>query len=271
MKRSSDQPSQCDEVRLHLDAYLDDEIAEASLLQRVQRHIEDCAVCRSEIDALKILDIQLKSLPSETASEGLHERVRSLARESVEAPRENLSPRSSRRPIVIAAVALLLVAALGLNLWPARDTVGEPDSAQRGDLVAFVDDYVAYVQSDNTPLIETSDPETMEGWFASRLEFAPKLPRWPWAKLVTGRLCFIHGQRVARVQYSTGDYALTLFVQPLAENDGAGDSVNRQTGPMKVQTLRGFEVACWQASGLEYVLVGPSSSGPLLAKIEKEG
>lgn len=272
MKRSSEQPSQCKDIRLHLDAYLDSELADPSLHRMVQQHIENCSSCRLEIEALKAIHDQLKAMPLLTASEDLYERVRSLARESIEARSENTSDRPSRRSLMIAgmiAASLVLFSALGIERWTARNTLGEPDSADRADLVAFVDDYVAYVQSENTPVIETNDPETMEGWFSSRLEFAPKLPRWPWAKLTTGRLCFIHGQRVARVEYSAEDFALTLFVQPLTENDSAGDNKNRQTGPMKVQTLRGFEVACWQDSGLDYVLVGPSSSGLLFTKIGK--
>ena len=271
MNRSAFPPSECRDILPHLEAYLDTEIADDSLLQYVQNHLKTCSSCKAKIDVLKVLRDQLRDVPALVVAKRLSERVENLALDWSGSQRNRsgvLLPRRTALIFGVSAVSLMVVSALGTWFWSTQDDEGERQSAVRGDLAAFVDDYVAYVQSDNAPVVETSDTDTMEGWLAARLDFAPNLPRWSWAELISGRLCFIHGQRVARVQYRAGEIDLTLFVQPLAgieidENEEAGSMAS-----LKTQTLRGFKVACWRSSELDYVLVGPASSADLFANLE---
>ena len=268
MNRFSDRPSECAEIRLHLDAHLDDEITDASLSQTLQEHLDSCSGCQLELDNLKALDRRLKDLPVMAVSERLRRCVETLARKSVKPHREGLGTTPMRRSVRITAMAAtvpIILLVLGIWLWSAQGSRQETPLANRGNLIAFVDDYVAYGQSDSAPVEKTRDPARMEGWLAARLDFAPKLPRWPWAELISGRLCFIHERRVARVEYKAGETDLTLFIQPLTEN------AIEETGEMssiKTQSLRGFEVACWRSSELDYVLVGPASATDLFSGLE---
>lgn len=273
MKRAYRQPSQCDETRPHLDAYLDNEITDTSSIQTIQDHLEKCSGCQSEIAALKAIHDQLRGLPTLAASKRLRENVQALAREPVGARRKSSRTLLARRSMGIVTVTAALVFVLSISgIWlrSAQNGREEHDTAEPGDLIAFVDDYVAYVQSDNAPVVETRDPNRMERWLAARLDFSPRLPRWPWAELVTGRLCFIHGRSVARVQYKAGENDLTLFVQPLTEEGIPGDSATRKMNVFVVRTLRGFEIACWRTAGLDYVLVGPASAAQVFTNLETE-
>lgn len=273
MKRAPDLPSQCEEMRRHLDEYLDDEITDASLLHAVEKHLEGCLDCRSELDVLEALHDRLQGLPALTASKTLRGRIHAGVRELAEARHKCSSARLSPRSMMIVgmtAASLLIFSVSRIWLWSTQDDWEERHLAEQRDLIAFVDDYVAYVQSDSAPSVETSAPDIMESWLSARLEFSPDLPRWSWAELISGRLCFIHNRRVARVQYRAGEIDLSLFVQPLAESESLGDNEAHTRSSVTVETLRGFTVACWQDSGLDYVLVGPTSSAQFFTNLEME-
>lgn len=53
---------QCEDVRLRLSAYLDDEL-EAPLAGRVAAHLEHCRQCREELEGLDGVDSLIKQLP----------------------------------------------------------------------------------------------------------------------------------------------------------------------------------------------------------------
>ncbi|MCH8204622.1 MAG: zf-HC2 domain-containing protein [Candidatus Hydrogenedentes bacterium] len=271
MTKAAIPPSDCKEILRHLEAYLDGELADDSLKQCVQTHLKTCSSCQAELDVLKALHDQLRDLSALVVSKRLSERVGDLTLDWTRSQRNrstSLLPRRMALIIGVSAVSLIAVSALGIWLWSAQDDEGDRQSAVRGDLIAFVDDYVAYVQSDSAPVVETLDSNEMEGWLAARLDFAPKLPRWSSAELIRGRLCFIHNRRIARVEYKVGESDLTLFIQPLREGEIEGGEEDRTMNSLKTQSLRGFEVACWRSSELDYVLVGPASSADLFASLE---
>lgn len=271
MNKAAFPPSPCKEVLPRLESYLDGEIADDSIMQGVQNHLRECSSCQAEIDVLKALQDQLRDLPALVVSKRLSERVGDLALDWTGSRRDrsgSLLPRWTALTFAVSAASLMAVSVLGFWWWSTQDDEGERQSAVRDDLVAFVDDYVAYVQSDSAPVVETHDTNIMEGWLAARLDFAPKLPRWSWAELISGRLCFIHDRRVARVQYKVGESDLTLFIQPLTENEIDGDEEGRKMSSLRTQSLRGFEVACWRSSKLDYVLVGPASAADLFTNLE---
>ena len=270
MNRATTPPSHCKEILPHLEAYLDGELAEGSLNRCIQNHVKKCSSCQAELDALKALQDQLRDLLTLAVSKRLSKKVGNLAldwRGSQRNRSSSLLPRRTALTFALSALSLMAVSLLGIQLWSNQDNEEERQSVVRGDLIAFVDDYVAYVQSDSAPVVETHDPNRMEGWLAARLDFAPKLPRWSWAELISGRLCFIHDRRVARVQYKVGESDLTLFVRPLTENEVDGDEEGRKMGSLMTQSLRGFEVACWRSSELDYVLVGPASAADLFTNL----
>ena len=95
----------CDDSRIYLPAYLDDELDVAESL-RVQKHLVECGNCRHVQDeqlALRsaLRDSELFAHPSADFSKRIEEAVRKAAREGeFTASLTNRSPVPSPKPIV---------------------------------------------------------------------------------------------------------------------------------------------------------------------------
>jgi anti-sigma factor RsiW len=260
----------CSRTLDHLDAYVDGELADPRLIACIEQHMSRCASCAEEAEAIRDLDRRLKELPEQHCSFGLEESVAALAGRAKLRRRSIRSALGTRSASSRMAAVALGVAGLAL-IWffVIRSDVQNVQEAGN-PLSAYVEDHVAYVQSDDAPRRQSTDPADLEAWFSGRLAFAPKLPRWDWARPISGQLCFVHGQRVARVNYESEDGMLTLFVQPAAAN--ASRTTGKADGPLMssvphIQPLRGYHVACWLEKGLEYILVAPASAEELLKRL----
>lgn len=257
----------CAEIRPLLEVYHDGEVTDAAIKTAIEAHLRQCEGCREELSTVEVLDDQLQSLPVLEGSEAFKKGIRNVERE-LGMPAAGM--RGSRRPRWMVArgvvAATVVLAAVGW-WWSSRNENVARRAEAHDELLVFIEDHVAYVQSDAAPVWETNDPLEMERWFGAQLEFRPELPRWPWAQLVSGRLCFIQGQRVARVHYRGADADLTLFIQ----RDKADTGTPVHSSLME-RTLRGYTVGCWKARGLDYVLVVPSSaSGEVFGKLGEQG
>ena len=77
---------ECDEARDLLDAYADNalELAEAA---RLNRHLQGCAACRAELDAIRGLGHALRAqAPYHRAPDALRQRVRAALPQAAAAP-----------------------------------------------------------------------------------------------------------------------------------------------------------------------------------------
>ncbi len=66
----------CEEIRPHLDAYFDGEIADRSLRSKIDQHLSRCSRCQEELRVLDALDNRLRSLSLLEVSASLEERKR---------------------------------------------------------------------------------------------------------------------------------------------------------------------------------------------------
>jgi anti-sigma factor RsiW len=252
-------------MRPLVEQHFDGELHDPASGRRVEAHLTSCAACAAERAALQALDDALRGLPAPEPSQMLRESVRGLLAHQIE-PQRSLSPARPRRLAVLGSMAAALVLG-GVWLWHLA-TTNPQDEAQT--LAVFVEDHVASVQRDSAVSVTTGDAAAMERWFAARLDFAPRLPRWAEAELIAGRLCLIGGKRVARVRYHLGETELSLFVQRVPE-EGARlmPSVSKAEGVAMpaVTSVRGHRVACWQEDELEYVLVAPASPAEVFQRL----
>ncbi|MCA1665008.1 MAG: hypothetical protein LC659_12175, partial [Myxococcales bacterium] len=128
-----------------------------------------------------------------------------------------------------------------------------------GFAVQLVGDHVLNALGHEKPLeVVSSDPSTVEAWFAGKLDFAVRLPALEGATLVGGRLCSVAGRRVALVFYDYAGTRLSLFVI----DERSDPSHHRH-----FDEVRGFTVCRRCKKGVEYALVSDlpkSKAEPLL-------
>lgn len=250
-------PPECAETHRHLEALLDGEVQDVELAHRLRRHIAACDGCGAEARALATLEEMLRQVRREEPSARFLERIEDIGESALQGFGAPL--RSHQMPwIIMAACALtLLVMLIALGRWAS------PDAADT--LGIYVDDHLASLQPNEAVQFETGDPAELERWFAQRLPFAPHLPRWSAASLISGRLCLVDGQRVARVQCEVEGAPLSLFIRPLV----SGDALNPgSSSPMT--TLRGCCVLSWHRDDLVFVLVGPAQSRGVMERLREE-
>lgn len=271
MNREGSPLKTCEEIRPSLEAYHDGEVTDAANETAIEDHLRECGACREELKAFEALDERLRSLPKLEASEALKREIRGLKGDAKDGTDDGRT-RSSRPSKWMAGAGVAAVVMLGVVAFWAWSLKSEDEdmvaqAEARDGLLAFIEDHVAYVQSEAAPVRQTDDASELERWFGAQLEFRPELPRWAWAELVSGRLCFIHGRRVARVHYRGAGADLTLFIQQVE----AGKETQADSSVME-RTLRGYRVGCWKAHGLDYVLVAPSSAaGKVFEKLGEPG
>ncbi|MCE7872691.1 hypothetical protein DYH09_20220 [bacterium CPR1] len=187
---------------------------------------------------LQALQSRMKALPSPRPPAAL----RAGLAERVRRERLKMVVRSG-----LAAACLMVL--LGLLAWARFD-----------EEALFVGDH-RHMVATGLADIRTQNPDELERFFSSRLQFAPSLPDWAWAQPTSGRLCRIRSRVMARIQYRYGPHDLSLFVRPA-----------RSLAPeqLRERHLQGYQLLSWTRAGLEYLLVAPEEAGSLRPLLGKE-
>ncbi len=225
-----------------LSAEVDGALA-ATDAEQVRSHLAACEDCRRRHAELVVLKSLVRaSAPPRQASDRLAKRLSAAVA---------ARPVRRRRMRWLAAAAVLVVLSGGALVWLRA----RPD----GFAVQLVGDHVLNALGHEKPLeVVSSDPATVEGWFAGKLDFAVRLPTLKGATLVGGRLCSVAGLRVALVFYDYEGSRLSLFVI----DERSDPSHHRH-----FDELRGFTVCRRCKKGVEYALVSDlprSKAEPLL-------
>lgn len=246
----------CERRPADLEAYFDGELSDSALEAESERHIQECRACRENLHALTALRTQVRLLPRQEAPPYLQEKVLTLletpAAQLVHA--EPLAPSRKLRWMIACGVPVLLLVGAVAGVFISEQHRSYSGIATLKEMDPFVEDHVAYVQAEAAKEEETTDPAQLESWLSARLEFAPRLPRWDWAQLRSGRPCSVAGERVALVRYAYGDQDLSLFIHPAAS---IAEEASPQRTKATVTHARGYKVALWKEDGLEYMLVAP--------------
>lgn len=229
-----------------LPAYADGEL---SRLRRffLRRHIDRCAACLQELEALQSMRTALRTnLATHRAPPGLASRIGSAL------PREAAPPLPARRVSALAFGGTGLAGALaGVALTLAVTRQPDPLIA---DAVA---DHVRSLMADHLTDVQTSDQHTVKPWLAARLELSPvvkDLAREGFP-LAGGRLDYVEGHRAAALVYRRDKHVINLFAFVA---DGPEESQ-----PV-LRSRDGFNVVRWRMGGLSYVAVSDVESAQLL-------
>jgi anti-sigma factor RsiW len=191
-----------DEVRILLDAYLDDELDLATAL-KIDAHVQDCQACMAWLAERRALIGQLHAaalrypLPPATSA-----RISSQLRSA--------NARVALQPRWIGALAAGLIVAIGGFLlgqtWPRA-----PDL--RAELVSAS---VRAVLSPHPVDVTSSDHHTVKPWLSSRLPFSPPVPELAEQgdELLGARVDYLGHTRVAALLYQHGHHQINVYVWP---------------------------------------------------------
>jgi anti-sigma factor RsiW len=249
----------CDDSRIYLPAYLDDELDVAESL-RVQKHLAGCQDCRQTEDeqlALRstLRDPDLRAYPSADFLERIEVVVRQAAKD------EARSRRSSRFEFLRlesfgwlpAAAVLLVVTTIGalfvMNSFRS--------SHQQIIASAVLAGHIRSLQPNHLIDVPSSDRHTVKPWFQGKLDFSPPVPdlsELGWT-LVGGRLDYVDGRPVAVIVYQRRMHNINVFLWP---NRGSTDEAIRQ------EEVQGYQILHWNGAEMTYWVVSDLNNAELL-------
>ena len=215
----------CREIDALLDPYLDAELPIPEVLV-TERHLRDCAVCRSRYEGLESLRHEMKAAQLRyVPSPALSKQLRTIRVPGAEAHRSRWW------------AAGLLAAALAAFLLSPRLPV-QPGGAG-GEIL---DSHLRSLLSPGLVDVPSSDRHTVKPWFQGRLGFSPYVPDLTQSGfvLVGGRLEVISRQRAAALVYRRGEHIINLFI---AEDLAASD---------RSWQTQGYTLIFWRHRGLSY-------------------
>ena len=258
----------CAEV-LRVQAYFDGE-TDAVLSAEIERHIDECAECRTLLKDLgETHEAIRREVQAEHAPEALRARVMgALQRESAgrsrtvgyDAGRSLGSGTSIWRTawgagsfwlgsLSGAAAAAAIGAVLFLSgAWstPASDRLID-------DLAAA---HVRSLMASHLTDVISTDQHTVKPWFAGRVDISPVVADFAdqGYRLLGGRADYFDGHRSAVVVYQHGHHFINVFSWRAGEHALPKDS-----------TRNGYRLAFWKAGDLEYCAVADAGWNELNA------
>lgn len=238
----------CQDMRLLLHAYLDDELGATDSLA-VARHLAECADCTQRLRALTQLRDGLRE-------RNLYRSAPAALRARIEArlPRAAVVPRSPRRgwSMALAALVALFVIAAVFAGWQTLRLQRRGSDALVAEAVS---DHVRSLLPGHLIDVQTSSEHTVKPWFDGRVDFSPQVKDLSAQgfELVGGRLDVLGGKQVAALVYKRRLHTINLFQWP-------------GSGPGAIpQTRDGYHVLEWNDAGLRFVAVSSVAASDLQA------
>ncbi len=240
----------CDDARLLLHAYLDDEL-DAANSASMARHMQACPACAARYDAYATLRKGLaqpalyRRAPDALRREWSPSRAVTIA---APAPRQRL-----RAPLAWAAAAgfagaLLLTSPMLFNAWrsPAHADTWVTEA---------ISGHIRSLQAQHLMDVVSTDQHTVKPWFEGRLDFSPQVKDLTGEgfPLVGGRLDAIDGHTVAALVYKRRLHVINLYQWPV-ESAKASQEVVQQ---------HGYNVIQWSTDGMHFVAVSDVNQGDL--------
>jgi anti-sigma factor RsiW len=234
----------CDDARLLLHAYLDNEL-DAAQSVAIDRHMQGCAACAA-------LHADYAQLHEGFARASLYRRAPAALRKTwIAEPATPRIPQIRRKPVALAmaagfAAALLLAA-------PAWWYTLHRDTGQAIDEV--ISSHIRSMQPQHLMDVASTDQHTVKPWFDGKLDFSPRVKDlasqgFP---LAGGRLDALDGHTVAALVYRRHLHVINLYQWPLSAPAAAPD----------VAQWRGYTVIRWTNEHMRFVAVSDVNESEL--------
>lgn len=242
-----------DEFRLKLHAYADNELDAGEALA-IEAHLEGCADCRAEFEALRDLKRTLADADwSEDLPADLTVNIRkSLRKTSGHNSLINQGPLMKWRLPAGGLIAAGLAAMLVLAPRPSAPVI--PPVTDE-----LVSSHIRSLMGSHLVDVVSSDHHTVKPWFDGKIDFAPPvLAKVGDCALTGGRLDYVSHQTAAAMAYRCGAHVVNFYAVP---NEGRPETA--ATDP-QLATLRGYHVVSWQRGKLDCYAVSDMSDDKLL-------
>jgi anti-sigma factor RsiW len=238
----------CDFADSLLQGYFDGELTAASAAE-FEGHLQRCVHCAVELVDLDLLRGRLQVA-------GLYELAPASLRRKISAELRPVAPTTvMSQPLLwqwlAAAAALALLAIAGWRVSPLLRT----DDYQAELAEEIVEAHVQSLQPGHLTGIRSTDEHAVNGWFNSKLTFAPPVRDFSneGFALQGGRIEMVEGRAVAAVVYEHSGHLVNVFVWPTRERDVAAHVGSRQ----------GYEWIDWRKGKMEFCAVSDVSVAEL--------
>jgi anti-sigma factor RsiW len=237
-----------EESLLLLNAYLDNELDAASVLD-VERRIGSDAALKVELDRLTELRNALSThVGKERASDTLRRRIAAIAEEPKTGVVRTRRARTSapsfdwRQMAAAAAVAACLAS--------AGTYIGLQQTASNGEIAEIVAGHQRALLATSPFDVASSDRHTVKPWFDGKLAVSPLIVDLADAgfPLVGGRVDVVDGHPVPTIVYMHREHviSLTAVPKPGSKDDG---------GPATHATRDGYSLLVWPGRDFSYSAV----------------
>ena len=248
----------CNEAATLVAAYADGEI-DGQRSTVFKRHLIVCARCAAQYQSVLALRAQLRTeVPYFPASPALRARVQA----TLETTRAALPPRArveNRRwrwltgGALAGCTATMLAWVLGTAVidWRTNDDLA----------TEVVASHVRATLGSHLVEVASSDQHTVKPWLSARLDYSPPvqdLTNEGFA-LTGGRLDTLEHRPVATLVYRYRQHTIDVFVRP--------ESAHAPTPALR--TVRGFNVARANGSGMDWLAVSDVSTDVLSAFVQR--
>jgi len=239
----------CTEVKKLLSAFIDGELDPATS-QEVERHLEGCPSCLSEVNRLQWLSKSLAEPPMVyPAPPGFEGKIRRaiLLESGVHRPR-------IPHPSLIVAVAFSIFVVVGVTWWIAANVSG----ISRSDLIVqeIVQSHLRSLMADHLIDVVSSDQHTVKPWFDGKVDFSPTVRDLSADGFVLagGRLDYVDNRPVAVIVYKRRLHVINLFSWPTTHPDEEAFSP---------ATDNGYHIVAWHKEGMTYYAVSDVNESDL--------
>jgi anti-sigma factor RsiW len=230
------------EASLLLDQFLDGALS-ADARWAVAAHLDDCAICRTQVaKQARLRGVVRQHLSTLDAPQGLRDRIRAALAAEAAGPEPEPAARFAPTVVALRFAAILIPALLGLWLLVHVTTpfAGAPSHLQR-ELAATH----ALFAHDETLLDVTGDADAIASWFHDTASLRVETPDLSGFTLVGGRLVTLDGEAAAQVVYEREPDDVYLSLLPIVSTQdqderervfGGGEEVRSHEGTTSVLT-----------------------------------
>jgi len=235
----------CRSAQTLVHQYLDDEL-EPFTAAVIAKHLEACATCHDVYKQQRALRSAIREHAADhfPIPQRLHARIKAdLTNASSPATTPEAIPWGW--PRVGALLTLTAVVASGLTFFltvlsrdsPVTEEGRLAEQAISGHLRSLIPEHLTDISS--------SDPQTVQEWFADRLGFSPLVKDLTGRgfDLVGGRVDYMYKHKVAAIIYRRGEHVINLYLWP---------AMRVRDSATQVRSDEGFSILLWTRSGINF-------------------